>query len=136
LRVFISYSRKDETLARRIKNRFQAKDYLVFFDPDSIPARTDYTTVIANAITEASKEGCVLVLLTEDAVKSPWVTKEIERAIINNGTVVPVMVGNVKLPPTFEFYLHNIQFLHLSENPEVEEIDNMIEMLGRYILNK
>lgn len=136
LRIFVSYSSKDRILARKIKNKLEDKDYLVFFEPDSIPVGFSATEVIQNAIAEASKEGCVLVLLTENYVKSPWIIKEIENAIMNHGTIVPIMVGSIDLPPEFEICLSNIQFLRFSENPDDEEIDGIIDVLGHLILKK
>lgn len=136
LRVFMSYSSKDMKLARKIKDRLEAKDYLVFFAPDSIPVGSLYSQVITNAIVEASQEGCVIVLLSEEAMKSAWVIREVESAIVNNGTIVPVTVGNVKLTKKFEFYLYSNQFYQLSETPTDEEIDQMIDKIGYSILKK
>lgn len=136
LRVFISYSSKDMELARRIKDKLEEKDYLVFFAPDSIPNGSSYSQVIINAITEASQEGCVMVLLTREAMESVWVSREVERAIAHGGTIVPVAVGDVKLTGEFEFYLCKNQIYTLSETPTDEEIDQMINKLGYSILKK
>ena len=134
LRVFISYSSKDEVIARRIKDKLEAKDYLVFFAPDSIPVGSSYSSVISNAITEASQEGCVMVLLTQAAMESAWVLCEVERAIAQGGTIVPVVVGNVKLTDEFEFYMCRNQIYALSETPTDEEMDHMIDYIGHAIL--
>ena len=136
LRVFISYSTKDMELARRIKDKLEAKDYLVFFAPDSIPAGSSYSRIIKNAITEASQEGCVMVLLSEEAMKSAWVIHEVESAIANKGTIVPVTVGDVTFTDEFEFYLCRNQIYKLSKNPTDEEIDQMIDKIGYSILKK
>ena len=136
LRVFISSSYKDEKLARRIKNNLEEKDYLVFFAPDSISAGCSYVEIFSVAITEASKDGCVLVLLTEESVKSAWVEREVEKAIMEGGTVIPVMVGNFELPIMFELLLKNISFFRLSENPTDKEIVEMIDKISYDITNK
>lgn len=136
LRVFISCSYKDEKLARRIKNNLEGKDYLVFFAPDSISAGCSYVEIFSVAITEASKDGCVLVLLTEESVKSAWVEREVEKAIMEGGTVIPVMVGNFELPIMFELLLNNISFFRLSENPTDKEIIEMIDKISYDITNK
>ena len=62
MRVFISYSSIDVKLARRIKEKLENKDFLVFFAPDSISTGASYARVITNAITEASQDGCVMIL--------------------------------------------------------------------------
>lgn len=136
LRVFISYSHRDEELARRIKDKLEEKDYLVFFPPDSIPSGVLFYEALMNAIVEASQEGCVMVLLTQAAMESPWVAREVERAILNDGVVVPVAVGNVKLTDEFNFYLNRNHIYTLSENPTDAEIDQMIDRLGYNVLKK
>lgn len=136
LRVFISYSSKDTELARRIKDKLEAKDYLVFFAPDSIPAGVSYASVISNAIYEASQEGCVMVLLTRASMESAYVSREVSRAVSNNGTIVPVAIGDIGLTDEFEFYLHANQIYRLSESPTDAEIDQMIDRIGYSILKK
>lgn len=133
LRVYISYSYKDKALARRIKNKLEEKDYLAYFDDDVIS--TGYwMSQIMKKIEEASKEGCVLVLLTPEALKSEIVIREIEFAIHNNGNVVPVIVGDVQLTDRFEFLLYRIQHYRLSTNPTEKELEDLVEGMSRYIL--
>lgn len=131
LRIFISYSSKDSQIARRIKDKLEEKDYLVFFAPDSIPVGSDYQQIITRAITEASREGCVLALLSASSINSAWVTKEIGYAISKGGNVIPVLLGDIELPTVLQFYLSRIQMYRLSENPTNEEIDAMIDTIGR-----
>jgi len=136
LRIFISYSSRDMKLARRIKDKLEAKDYLVFFAPDSIPPGASYAKAITTALAEASQEGCVLVLLTQESLKSAWVFREVERAIESGGTIVPVTVGDVKLTDVFEYFLCEKQIYKLSETPADEEIDKLIDALGYSIMAK
>lgn len=134
LRVYISYSSKDEVLARKIKCNFEKRDYLVFFAPDSIPAGTEYRRVVTNAIAEASKDGCVVALLTPNSLESKWVEREIMFASSKGGNIIPVIVGNTKLDGVFQYALMTRQMYNLSENPTDDEIDEMIDQIGRAIL--
>lgn len=136
LRVFISYVSADTILARRIKNIMEEKDYLVFFGHDSIRVGASYLQIIQTALSEASKEGCVLVLMTEASIRSNWVWKETMAAIQQNGNVIPVIAGSVTLPSEFQFCLGAIQAFRLSENPSDAEIYDMVEQIGRSILEK
>ena len=136
LRIFISYSHKDSQVARRIKDKFEEKDYLVFFAPDSIPVGSNYQQIITTAISEASQEGCVLALLSASSFNSAWVTKEIEYAICKGGNVIPVLLGDIELPIALQFYLSNTQMYKLSENPTNAEIDTMIDTIGRVFSNQ
>lgn len=135
LRVFISYSVKDEMLARRIKKGFEEKDYQVFFAPDSIPANNMYTDVITNAIVEASQTGCVVVLLTENSMRSKWVEHEIATALSKCGNILPIIVGDVKFNMDNPIW-HQLAFYHgvsLPANPTKEMIDQIIDRIGRII---
>jgi len=136
LRVFISYSRRDLPIARIIKERLIAKDYLVYFDVDDITISGDFQTKIVHAIEEASKEGCVFALITENSVTSPWVRFEFEAACFMEGNIFPVMMGDVDLPPKWEFMLANRQIYHLPEQSTDEEIDRMIDYLGNVITRR
>ena len=134
LRVFISYSDRDAHLARRIKNRLQEKDYLVFFAPDSLPAGAEYYTVIANAIADASKDGCVIALITPSSLESTAVQTEIVFAAHKGGNIIPIIVGNTELNNAFKYELAALQTYNLSEDPTDDEIDEMIDKIGRAIL--
>lgn len=135
LRVFISSSSKDMTLARNIKNKLEDKDYLAFLAPDSIPAGSSFGLVISNAIVEASQEGCVLAIITPESVNSLWVERELSLAISNNGNIIPVMVGDVQLSDIMKFCLCKNQFYYLSKDPTEKEIETMIDTIGFRIAN-
>ena len=134
LRVYISYSNRDRALAQRIRDGLQKRDYLVFFAPDDIPAGVEYASTIANAIVEASQDGCVVALITADSVKSEWVKRELVLADHQGGNIIPILVGDVELDGVFQFLLYNAPTYALSANPTDEEIGDMIEQIGRNIL--
>lgn len=134
LRVFISCSSMDVNLARRIKEKLEEKDYLVFSAPDSIPIGVPYAGVIINAITEASQDGCVLILVTPNSVNSAHVLNEIDFAFSKKGNIIPVIIGDVELNDTMMFYLGSHQFYKLPETPTDDEIDKMIEQIGQAII--
>lgn len=136
LRIFISYGYKDIQIAKRIADKLKEKDYLVFIAPESIPVGSNYREIIPAAINEASQEGCVLALLSAASINSALVTKEIEYAICKGGNVIPVFLGDFELPIVLQFYLSRIQAYRLSENPTDEEIDRMIDAIGRVFSHK
>ena len=134
LRVFISYSHKDEKLARRIKKQLEEKDYLVFFPPDSIPVGMAWNTVIKGAIEDASKEGCVIALLTESSINSDYFQYEIISAIQMRGNILPIVIGDVKLDETLKFILATRQMYYLPENPTDVQIKEMIDKIGQALI--
>lgn len=134
LRVFMSYANADIKLARRIKERLEDKDYLVFFAPDSIPAGANFMEIISTSIVEASKDGCVITLLTPNSLKSEGVKHEIMYALKIGGNIIPVMIGDVELSDEMMCYMSGQQVYKLSENPTDDEINEMIEKIGQNIV--
>lgn len=133
LRVFISCSHKDDAVARRISRKLLDKDYRVFYD-GSLMAGMNWDVSIAEEIKKASQDGCVLVLLSEHAMMSHYVIKEVQYALENRGNVIPVLLGDIELSPTAQFLLGSRQHYRLTQEPSDAEIDRMIEAIGRSIL--
>lgn len=72
--IFISYARASEADARRITEALRALDYGVWRD-DELPAHRAYGEVIEERLKAAK---AVVVLWSEEAVKSQWVRAEAE----------------------------------------------------------
>lgn len=136
LRIFMSYLELDSSLARKITRKLKEKDYLVYFDEEGLGAGISYFEHSANAIVEASKEGCVIALITENSIKSPWVKGEILYAVNEGGNIIPVVVGDVKLDEVLHFLLANRKMYLLPENPSCAEINKMIDEIGKSITNR
>lgn len=91
--IFISYARPNEALAKQAGDALRAAGYAVWRD-DELPAHRAYTDVIEERIKSAK---AVLVLWSNDAVKSQWVRAEADAAR-EQGTLVQVSVDG-SLPP-------------------------------------
>lgn len=128
MRVFFSYSHRDIELAKKIQRRLKNKDYLVF-DPNFIPG-DNWIKATVNAIEEASRDGCVIVLITPNSLQSNSVQNEIMFASREGGNIIPIIVGDTKLNPILLYELSATQTYNLSENPTNEEIDEMIDKIG------
>lgn len=135
LRVYISYAKRDEPLARQIKNGLEEKDYQVFFPPDSIPAGGLFTDIAENAIAEASQAGCVAVLITENSMRAKWMEYEIAEAISQRGNLLPIIVGDVKFDMDNPLWraLARYNGVALPTSPTKEMIDKMIDQIGDMI---
>lgn len=136
LKVFISFSHKDRSLFCKIKEKFEEKDYLVYSPESIVPSTEPWAKQIRSEIVEASQEGCVLALLTQTAMDSKWVKQEILYALEQKGLLIPIIVGKVEMDRTMEVLLGTVQHYFLSENPTDEEIELMIDQIGRVIVSK
>ena len=82
-RVFISYSKRDEWAYNLVKNKLIEKDLKVF-DFNELDAGRDWAVAIKESIDQVCQDGCFLVLLSENGLKSQWVMKEISYAYKTN----------------------------------------------------
>lgn len=132
LRVYLSYSHKDAPLARRIKQKLLEKDYRVFLDEDATTG-VNWLESTASVIQEASRSGCVLALLTENALKSSFVRQELYLAMESGGNIVPVLVGDVALTPDLRMAFGRCRVYQLPGCPSDGELDRLVQFLGRRI---
>ncbi len=114
--IFVSYRIADtlstaDRLAVELKRTFGAES--VFFDRRTIEAGETWDSKIEDAVKDAT---VVLVLIgkkwltVQDEygrrrldVSSDWVRREVETALVSEGTVIPVLVDNVSIPPEGAF---------------------------------
>ena len=78
--LFISYSRKDTEIARRLTDRFTAQGLNVWVDWQDIPPSVDWIKEIQKGIEEAD---IFLFLISPDSVASQICKDEIAHASIN-----------------------------------------------------
>src|SRR6478736_4305346 len=91
--IFISYARPNEPLAKQAAQALRSAGYAVWRD-DELPAHRAYSDVIEERIKSAK---AVLVLWSNDAVRSQWVRAEADAAR-ELGTLVQVSLDG-SLPP-------------------------------------
>jgi hypothetical protein len=101
LGFFISHSSKDKEIARRISEAIRALGLQVFFDDWSIGAAD---SIIEKISQEIVKHDTLALLLSPDSVKSQWVQKELDAALMAqlNGAdvkVLPLLVEECDIPP-------------------------------------
>jgi len=105
--IFLSYSRKDSTYLRELRDRLIHAGYKPWIDPAPRPGQ-DWRFDIDEAIYAADG---VLVLLTPNSAESVYVTYEWSLALGMGKRVVPVIFKPAKLHPRLEtlekFALHS-----------------------------
>jgi adenylate cyclase len=95
--VFLSYARPSEDAAKRAATVLRAAGFSVWYD-EHLPAHRAYSEVI-----EEQLEGAVsvLVLWSQDAVRSQWVRSEANRAR-ESGRLVQARLDDARLPMPFD----------------------------------
>ncbi|HVN82238.1 MAG TPA: toll/interleukin-1 receptor domain-containing protein [Terriglobia bacterium] len=75
---FISYSSQDDTFAQRLHSDLQQKGVRCWFAPEDLKIGDKFRTRIDESIRIYDK---LMVVLSEDSIRSPWVEEEVEAAL-------------------------------------------------------
>ncbi len=124
--LFLSYSHADKDAAVKLLKELKRRMCRVWYD-EGLTGGDSWNDLLAEKILGAKE---VMVLITENAVKSPYVRAEINFAISKGKKVIPVFLENVTLPVGLEFVLsemHQIRFASKSLTvTQVREIMSQI----------
>lgn len=127
--VFISYSSKDSRFALQVVRMLNEMGVSYWKAPEMIPAGSSYAREIPRAIRECE---VFILLLSKDSQTSIWVEKEIDSAINNRKTILPMRIDEVPLCETFRFYLNNIQTISYKEDSG-RNFSDLREQLGKLL---
>lgn len=136
--AFISYSSKKEIDALAMRSLLENRGIRTWMAPRDIPAGIKYAGVITRAIKGSE---CLILLLTDEAQNSTWVDKEVEMALSNGKTVIPVALGKVTLNDNFQLYLGNQQIVPVKQISDDDEeflriVDQVIKLTGTDLLGE
>jgi len=124
--VLISYSSLDKPQADAMCNRLESHGIRCWIAPRDVPAGSEYADAIVQAI-EASR---VLVLIySAHADGSKQVRREVERAVHNGITIMPVRIEDAAMSPAFEYYVGSIHWLDAITPPFEQHIDKLVQSL-------
>ncbi|MGA2190705.1 MAG: TIR domain-containing protein [Steroidobacteraceae bacterium] len=100
--VFISYASQDAPVADSVVAALERQGVQCWIAPRDMRPGEFYADAIVRAINKAT---ILVLLLTENAVCSPHVLREVERASAKRHPIVSLRIGAVTLPPAFEYFL-------------------------------
>lgn len=86
--IFLSYSRTDSEMMRRIRDDFRSAGLTIWTDEGIEPGTPSWKLAIEEAILSA---GCLVVILSPDATNSRWVRAEIDFAELQSKPVFLVL---------------------------------------------
>ncbi|MBC7813697.1 MAG: SUMF1/EgtB/PvdO family nonheme iron enzyme [Burkholderiales bacterium] len=120
-RIFISYSRKDAAqVAQDLANRLRAMDHIAFVDTQSMRGGVEWRDELAEQIRQSH---LMVLLVTPESNASANVGEEIEQALKNRKTILPIRINNAPLPK----HLHDIN----ARNVDANNIDGIIVEIAR-----
>jgi hypothetical protein len=135
MKVFISHGHSDEKLARKVASILEETGLEVWDAGREIMPGDNWAAQVALALEESD---AMVVILTPEALRSPWVRHEIEYALGEKGyrhRLVPVFIGpREKLEDTAElpWILKHLRGIVL---PDTEVDDEGVREIANTLLN-
>jgi len=123
-KLFVSYSRKDKTMAQRVADALEIQGYEVFWDA-AIPPGQKFDAYI---LEQLRKSDAVVVLWSSHSVESDYVKEEADYAK-SNKVLVPLRIDETALPFGFT-RIHTTDLLHWHgsiQDPEWRRVVDAIE---------
>jgi adenylate cyclase len=126
--VFISYSREDKEKVLELTSKLKAAGVPLWMDVGGIDGATMWGEEIVHAL-EGAK--VLLLMVTEAAVRSHNVAKEVVLASERKGHILPVHLERTVIPPSFRYPLAGIQHIEYFQGDPEENLRVIIRSLER-----
>src|SRR5476651_386753 len=115
-RVFVSYASPDSALAGNLVESLERHGIACWIAPRDVKAGALYADAIVRAISDAK---ALVLVLSENAIGSSHVGKEVERASSKKRPLIALRIDNAPLTPALEYFLSESQWVEAqAENKE------------------
>jgi TolB-like protein len=109
--LFISYASQDASVADKICAALEAAGVRCWIAPRDVRAGEPYAAAIVEAINACRM---LVLLVTKNAIDSPHVLREVERASSKKRPVLSIRLDTAQLPPELEYFLSANHWLEAS----------------------
>ena len=130
--VFISYSSLEAEEAYTVNGILQKNGITTWMAPGSIPPGSNYTIEIPKAIRNCT---VFLLLLSEKAQNSIWVSAEVENAFKNGKIILPLQIEKCLLRDEFDFLLSRSQRIEAFEKKS-DAMNNLVTIIKAIVGSK
>lgn len=115
--VFVSYSRDDEDRVFAVAAKLRAFGVSLWIDQGALDAASLWSEQIVNALDSAK---VLLLMVTESAVHSHNVAKEVMLVSERKGHILPVHLEPTVIPPTLKYQLAGIQHIEYFKSGDAD----------------
>ena len=126
--VFISYASQDKAIADGMCEALEREEVGCWIAPRDVTPGEYYADAILRALNQSQ---VLLLILTNHAISSPHVLREIERTSSKLHPIVALRVGEVSLPPAFEYFLSASHWLEASPTDLTASFPKLLAALKR-----
>ena len=106
--IFISHSSTNAKLAEAICNKIEKNGHECFLAPRNIRLGHEYASEIVMGI---DRSNAMLLILSKEALNSPHVLREIERAVSKSIPIIVYKIEEVELTKSMEYFLMTHQWI-------------------------
>jgi TolB-like protein len=128
--VFVSYASQDAAVANSIVENLEQHGIKCWIAPRDVVPGTLYADGIVGAIDESR---ILVLILSKDAVASPHVGRELERAASKRHPIIALKVDTAPLTRAFEYFLNESQWIEAGASGTDSAIDKLVEAVGRHL---
>jgi hypothetical protein len=127
--VFLSYSRDDKKIVRRVAEGLRKAGIQVWFDEESIKLGSDFVEEIERGLDAAD---FVVVFISPGLMSSAWAQKELSFAMSRQFSgqrvpLIPILLADTDMPPL----LRTIQYLDLRDGETDRAIALLVDAIRR-----
>ena len=123
-KVFISYASRDVGVAEKLCAALETASLPCWIAPRDVLAGESYAAAIVQAINSCQM---LVLVLSKNAIESPHVLREVERASSKRRPVLSVRMDATELPPEFEYFVSANHWLDASGGPIERILPALIE---------
>jgi TolB-like protein/Flp pilus assembly protein TadD len=129
-RVFVSYASQDATTANHVVATLEQRGLKCWIAPRDVVPGTLYADEIVGAINDAI---AVVLILSKQAVESPHVGKEIERASSKRRPIIALRTDSAPLTRAFEYFLSESQWIEVRQGGIETAITALVSAVCRHL---
>src|ERR1039458_6880028 len=130
-RVFISYASHDSALAHKVCSALEGAGFPCWMAPRDVVPGMLYAEGILRAINEST---ILVLILSESAVASAHVGKELERASSKRHPIIALRTDSAALPPAFEYFLSESQWIDVGAGGTDVAIASLVGAVRQHLL--
>ena len=126
--VFISYSRDDKDRVQQLASRLESAGVSLWIDQGGIDGAALWGEAIVNALDQAK---VLLLMVSESAVRSHNVAKEVVLTSERKGHILPVLLEPTVIPPSLKYPLAGIQQIEYFQGDPAQNLQAILRSLQK-----
>jgi adenylate cyclase len=126
--VFVSYASQDAAVANAIVETLEGQGIRCWIAPRDVTPGAHYADEIIGAISGAK---ALILVLSDSALASKHVSKEVERASSKGRPIIALRLGKAPLTPALEYFLSESQWIEAPDGHVAAALSKVVTAVQR-----